>query len=148
MITFDLSTKSSTMTFDDIQLKYNKVPVVIKTYKEVWTIRLLLMVMILISFFMSSCANVSSTRMIFKSENTTLMLDMPKEVEAEDLKITFNAQQGTFEITSKSWSSRSQSLIKAQSEREKAVLESSSVLLEKATAAAVTAAIKSAIPLP
>lgn len=136
------------MTFDDLLIKYDKPTRVIATYREIWTVRIYFFMIILSSFFLMSCANVSSTRMVFKSEASTLTLDMPKEVEAENLKITFNAKQGTFEITSKSWSSRSQNLIKAQSEREKAVLESSTVLLKEVTETAVRTAIKSAVPLP
>jgi len=63
---------------------------------------------------------MSSTRMIFKSEETTLILDMPKEVETKKLKVKFNAQQGTLEITSDSWISKNQGTIEAQSGREKA----------------------------
>lgn len=86
--------------------------------------------------------------MIFRKENTTLTLDMPKEVETKNLKIKFNAQQGTFEITSESWISRNKDTIAAQSGREKTLLEGGSVLLEKTTEAAVKSAIKSAIPIP
>lgn len=73
---------------------------------------------------------------------------MPKEVETKNLKITFHAQQGTFEITSDSWISRNQETINAQSSREKSVLESSAVLLEKATEGAVRGAMKSVNPIP
>lgn len=73
---------------------------------------------------------------------------MPKEVESKKLKVVFNAQQGTFEITSDSWISRNSDTIKAQSGREKAILEGSSTLIEKATEGAVRGAVKGIIPVP
>lgn len=103
---------------------------------------------ILILLGMSSCANVSSTRLLFKSEDSTLIVEMPKEVEAVKLKVVFNAQQNTFEITSDSWVSRNSETILSQAEREKKVLEGGSVLVEKGVEAGVRAAIKSAVPIP
>lgn len=105
-------------------------------------------VAILILVGLTSCANVSSTRLLFKSENSTLMVEMPKEVEAVKLKVVFNAQQNSFEITSDSWTSRNSETILSQASREKAVLEGSSSIVEKATSAAVSAAIKSVVPVP
>lgn len=100
----------------------------------------------LVVLVLSGCANVSSTRMVFRNENTTLTLDMPKEVETKNLKITFHAQQGTFEITSDSWISRNTETIFAQSQREKEILESSAVLIEKTAEGVTRGAIKGLKP--
>lgn len=100
----------------------------------------------MLSLMLLGCANVSSTRMILRNENSTLIVDMPKEVETKNLKIKFNAQQGTFEITSDSWISRNKESIDAQSGREKAILEGSAVLLEKGIEAGVRGAMKGVAP--
>lgn len=102
----------------------------------------------MISLLVVSCSNVSSTRMIFKSHDNTLILDMPKELETKNLKVVYDSQQGKIEITSDSWISRNSDTIAAQASREKAFLEGSSVLIEKGVEAGVRAAIKSAIPIP
>lgn len=106
------------------------------------------LLIIALCFILSSCANVASTRMTFKTENTTLILDMPKEVVAKNLKVKLNAQQNSFEITSDSWVSTNQGTIEAQSGREKAFLESSSVLFEKGIEGAVRGAMKGVVPIP
>lgn len=77
-----------------------------------------------------------------------LMVEIPKEVETKKLKVKFNAQQGTFEITADSWISRNSDTIAAQSSREKALLEGSTMLIEKAASAATRAAIDSVMPIP
>ncbi len=99
----------------------------------------------LILLLLTGCANMSSTRLYFKSNESTLMVDMPKELEAKNLKVKFNEKQGTIQITSDSWISRNQGTIQSQAIREKAFLESSSVLIEKATEGAVRGAMKGAI---
>lgn len=103
---------------------------------------------IILALILCSCANVSTSRLIYKSDNTVMVLEIPKEIEAKKLKVVFNAQQGTAEITSETWVSRNQDTIKAQASREKAVLESSSTLVEKATEAAVRGAMKGVVPIP
>jgi hypothetical protein len=103
---------------------------------------------LLIPVIFCSCANVSSTRLLFKSEQSTLMVEFPKELETKNLKVKYDSQQGTFEITSDAWISSNQGTLQAQSSREKAVLESSSVLIEKSVKGAVEGAMKGAIPIP
>ena len=101
---------------------------------------------LIIPFFLSSCANVSSTRLLFKSEKSTLIVEMPKEVEAKNLRIEYDSQQGTFKITSDSWISANQGTLAAQAVREKMFLEGSSTLIEKAVEGGVREAMKGVIP--
>jgi hypothetical protein len=98
--------------------------------------------------FVVGCANVSNTRLIMKSQDATLAVEFPKELDAKNIKVHYDPKQGTFEITSDAWSSRNQGSITAQGSREAQILESSSVLVEKVTESAVRAAVKSAIPTP
>lgn len=86
--------------------------------------------------------------MIVKHDDATLILDMPKEVETTNLKITYDPEQGAFEITADSWISRNSDSIKAQASREKEVLESSSILIEKAAEGATRGAMKGVLPIP
>lgn len=83
---------------------------------------------------------------MFKNQESTLILDMPKEVETKNLKVTYDSQQGSFKITADSWISRNSDTISAQASREKAVLESSSTLIEKAVEGGVRGAMKGMIP--
>lgn len=105
-------------------------------------------IIILISILFCSCANVYSTRMVFKNEGTTLILDMPKELETKNLKVTYDSQQGQIKITADSWISRNSDSIIAQAGREKAVLEGSATLIEKGVEAGVRGAMKGIIPVP
>lgn len=102
---------------------------------------------LIIPLLLSSCANVSTTRLVFKNEDSTLMVEMPKEMEAKNLRIEYDSQQGAFKITSDSWISTNQGTLTAQSLREKMFLEGSSVLVEKATEGAVRGAMKGVIPV-
>ena len=86
--------------------------------------------------------------MIVKHDDATLILDMPKEVETTNLKITYDPEQGAFEITADSWISRNSDTIDSQAKREKEVLEGSSILIEKAAEGAVKGAIKGIVPIP
>lgn len=105
-----------------------------------------MLLILIFGLFITSCSNVSSTRMIFKSDSNTLILDMPKELETKNLKVVYDSQQGKIEITSDSWVSRNSDTIQAQASREKAFLEGGSVLIEKATEGAVKGAMKGIVP--
>jgi len=108
------------------------------------------MKMILICFCLifSGCANTASTRLFFKADDSTLIVEIPKEIEAKKLKVVYDSKQKSFEITSDTWISRNSDTILSQASREKAVLESSSALVEKGIEAAVRTAIKTAVPIP
>lgn len=96
----------------------------------------------------SGCANMASTRLYFKADDSTLIVEIPKEIEAKKLKVVYDSKQKSFEITSDTWISRNQDVILSQASREKAVLESSATLIEKATEGAVKGAMKGALPIP
>lgn len=89
---------------------------------------------------------MASTKLKFESDKSVLIVEIPKEIDAKKLRIVYDSQQGTFEITSDSWVSTNQGTLTAQSSREKAFLESSSVLIEKATEGAVRGAMKGVVP--
>lgn len=88
--------------------------------------------LIIPAFLLIGCANVSTSRMVYESsDGSRITLEIPKEIEAKDLEVQFDAQQGSAKITASSWVSRNEDTIKAQSMREGQILESSSVLVEK-----------------
>lgn len=91
---------------------------------------------------------MSSTRLLFKSDTSTLVVDMPKEVETKKLKVVFNEKQGTIQITADSWISRNSNSITAQAGREKAFLEGSAAFIEKASEGTSRGVIKGLIPAP
>ena len=71
-----------------------------------------------------SCANVSTTRFTYTDPSgASVTIEMPKEVEATDLRVFINAVQGTASIEAKEWTSTNTETINAQGERESVSLE-------------------------
>jgi hypothetical protein len=72
----------------------------------------------------SGCANVSTTRFTFVDpKGSKVIVEMPKEIEASDLKVFINAIEGSARIEASEWSSKNVDGIKAQGERESAITE-------------------------
>lgn len=105
-------------------------------------------ILICFALMFTGCANTASTRLLFKADDSTLIVEIPKEIEAKNLKVVYDSKQKSFEITSDTWISRNSDTILSQASREKAVLESSATFIEKATEGAVKGAMKGAIPIP
>lgn len=79
---------------------------------------------VLISVLFVGCANVSTTRFLFKDPSgAEVIVEMPKEVDAVDLKVFINATTGQATIEAREWTSRNVDGIKAQGEREAVSLE-------------------------
>lgn len=78
--------------------------------------------LIFIPFLFLGCANVSTTRFEFVGlSGSRVVVEMPKEVEAEDLNVSIDALNGSATITAKKWSSKNVDTIVAQSGREESV---------------------------
>lgn len=105
-------------------------------------------IIVLISLLFCSCANVYSTRLTFESETSKLIVDMPKELETKNLKVSYDSQQGKIEITADSWISANQGTIRETAGREKAILEGSATLIEKSVEGAVRGMMKGIKPTP
>ena len=90
----------------------------------------------------TSCANVSSTRFIYTDPSgSSVTIEMPKEVEATDLKVFINALEGTASIEAKEWTSKNIGTIEAQGGRE-------AILLEGVSKGVVEGAMKGINPIP
>lgn len=89
------------------------------------------------------CANVASTKFSFSDTNgASVTVEMPKEVDAKDLRVEIDAKNGIAKIIASSWISRNVETINAQSKREENVNE----LVEKASEGVTRGAIKGIIP--
>lgn len=89
------------------------------------------------------CANVSTTKFSYSDPNgSKVSIEMPKEVDAKELRVEIDAKLGTATITAKEWFSRNVDTIKAQGKREENVNE----LVEKASEGVTRGAIKGIIP--
>lgn len=88
-----------------------------------------------------SCANVSTTRFTFIDGNKSVIVEMPKEIVAENLKVSINASSGVAEIEATYLTSENTGTIRAQAVREGQVVG-------KAAEGAAKGAVKGAIPVP
>lgn len=75
-------------------------------------------ILVLICWLMTGCANVSTTRIEYRDAATSLVVEMPKEVEAEELLVDLDAKTGRATVAAKTWKSTNQGTIKAQGKRE------------------------------
>lgn len=81
--------------------------------------------LILTTLLLSSCANVSTTRFEYiDPSGSKVIVEMPKEIEATDLKVSIDALNGLATITAKEWSSKNVATIAAQGKREGDATES------------------------
>lgn len=98
---------------------------------------------LMLPFMFVGCANVSTTKFSYSDPNgSRVSIEMPKEVDAKDLRVEIDAKLGIATITAKEWSSRNVDTIRAQAKREKNVNE----LIEKASEGVSRGAIKGIIP--
>lgn len=95
---------------------------------------------------LSGCANAVSTRFVYTNPTTgeSISIEMPKECDAKDLKVSIDPATNKFEITASRWASRNADTIDAQANREANIINATGDVISKATAAAV----KSALPIP
>lgn len=96
---------------------------------------------------LSGCANVSTT--VFKYhdiDGSTVLVEMPKEIEAKELVVEINAKNGTATIAAKEWSSRNAETIDAQAKREEKNLGKIGGLVEKGSEGAARGAVKGVVP--
>jgi hypothetical protein len=101
----------------------------------------------LIPLLMAGCTNFSNTVFKYRDpQGATVVIEMPKEIEAKELNVSINAKDGTATITAKEWTSKNEATLAAQAKREKEILEGSSLLIEKAAEGATRGAIKGVIP--
>jgi hypothetical protein len=92
--------------------------------------------------FLCSCANVSTTRFEFiDPSGSKVIVEMPKEVEATDLKVSIDAIKGIATIEATQWTTLNVETIKAQSDRE-------SGFSEAVSKGAVEGAMKGLMPTP
>lgn len=74
--------------------------------------------------FLVGCANVAATRFEYTDNvGGKLTVEMPKEVDAKDLKISIDPKNSIISITATSWTSRNVETIAAQGERETGIAE-------------------------
>jgi hypothetical protein len=102
----------------------------------------------LLPLLLVGCANVSTTRFVFKSADRSFEIEMPKEVDAKDLSIKIDPVTGALVIDVKNWSSRNVETIEAQANRESDNIKASSEIVEKAAEGAMKGAVKAIIPIP
>lgn len=89
------------------------------------------------------CANVASTKFSYSDPNgSTVRIEMPKEVDAKELRVEIDAKSGTATITAKEWSSRNVETIASQGERESKSVEKAA----KGIAEGVVDGVKGSIP--
>lgn len=99
--------------------------------------------LIMLPFMFIGCANVSTTKFSYSDPNgSKVMIEMPKEVDAKDLRVEIDAKLGMATITASSWISRNVETIAAQAKREENVNE----LVEKASEGVTRGAIKGIVP--
>lgn len=90
--------------------------------------------------FLTSCANVSTTRIEFiQTSGTGFIVELPKEVEAKDLRVSIDAKNGQATIAAATLESKNVETIKAQGKRENGKIEA-------VTTGAVKGAIKGVLP--
>jgi hypothetical protein len=98
---------------------------------------------------LTGCANVSTTVFRYSDgQGGSVMVEMPKEIEAKDLHVSINAKTGTALITAKEWSSKNSETIDSQAKREAQVLDKAGGLVEKGSEGAARGAMKGLIPVP
>lgn len=101
-------------------------------------------VLILILLTFTSCANVSTTKFIYRdSSGISVTVEMPKEMEAQKLVVDINAKEGIAHITADSIQTLNVDTIKAQAGRESSVTKS---VTEGAAKGLIEGASKSLIP--
>lgn len=99
--------------------------------------------------FFVGCSNVSTTRFTYLDPSgTSVTIEMPKEVEATDLKVFINAVDGTASIEAREWVSTNAETILAQSEREKQSLEKIAKGAAEGAASGLSPIPKLPFPLP
>lgn len=91
---------------------------------------------------LSSCANVSTTRIEYREGNSVLIVEMPKEVEAEELLVDVDAKNARATVTAKTWKSTNAATIKAQGKRESEIVGK----VAEGAAAGAMKGIKGGIP--
>ena len=100
------------------------------------------LIVVLTAFVLTSCANVSTTTFEFKDPSgASLRVEMPKELDAQDLVVEINSKKGTATIRAKKISTSNVGTIQAQAGREKSVAGS-------IAEGAVKGAVKAIIPIP
>lgn len=93
---------------------------------------------------LSGCANVSTTKFIYQEANgVSVVVEMPKELEAKNLSVEINAKEGKAFIKADSIQTLNVDTIKAQSSRESKFTES---LSKGVSEGAVKGAMKGIIP--
>lgn len=76
----------------------------------------------LIPLLLVSCANVASSRFEFiDAQGVKTAIEVPKEVDAKNLVVTFDTKTGVFTLTAASWASRNVETIEAQGKRESVI---------------------------
>lgn len=95
--------------------------------------------LIVILPFMVACANVSTTKFIYRDANSSVTIEMPKELQAKKLVVTIDSKNGTATITADAIQTLNTSTIKAQGERESGV---AGAVTEGASKGAVEGLIK------
>lgn len=104
------------------------------------------MILALLTMGLVGCANVSTTTFTYKDEDgASVTIEMPKELEAKNLVVEINAQEGTATIKADFIQTLNVATIEAQAGRESAISES----LSKGAAKGVIEGIKdSIVPTP
>lgn len=81
-------------------------------------------ILIMLPFMFVGCQNVSTTKFSYSDPNgSRVSIEMPKEVDAKDLRVEIDAKMGTATITAKEWFSRNVETINSQGERESKSVE-------------------------
>lgn len=100
-------------------------------------------ILLMLPFMFIGCQNVSTTKFSYSDPNgSRVSIEMPKEVDAKDLRVEIDAKLGMATITAKEWVSRNVETINSQAKREKNVNE----LVEKASEGVTRGAIKGIVP--
>jgi len=94
----------------------------------------------------TGCATFSTRFTYVDPSGAKMLLDMPKEVDAKNLKVTMDAKKGLVEITADSIQTSNVEGIKAQGVRESSNLSKISDIAGDVTEGAIKGAVKGAIP--
>lgn len=94
----------------------------------------------------SGCANLSTTRFVYTDPaGPSVMVEMPKEMDAVDLKVQINSKEGTALLTANQISTRNKETIEAGARREANNIAAAGGVIEKAAEGVSEGAVKGAI---
>lgn len=92
------------------------------------------------------CANVSTTRLTYSRDGATMTIEMPKELEAKNLRVELDPATGKATLSADAITTRNVETIKAQGQREAQAVKAAGTLAEKVSEGAAKGAVKGLVP--